>query len=134
MASPVLNSTDMMSNSKAFLGLSKNIDELEQVWGLVERIQAFSGVDTQQASFSTKELMQGDYTSMYEAVGLDKKELQKITKMDGLSAKITGLGKLLTKMGVTDEMVNKMGNTTKGLWSQLQEKSQSFFKKYGDGK
>ncbi|WP_423472999.1 phage tail protein [Lysinibacillus agricola] len=131
VASPVLNSTDMLSNSKAFLGLSKNIDELEQVWGLVERIQAFSGVDTQQASFSTKELMQGDYTSMYEAVGLDKKELQKITKMDGLSAKITGLDKLLTKMGVTDEMVNKMGNTTKGLWSQLQEKSQSFFKNMG---
>lgn len=131
IASPVLNSTDMMSNSKAFLGLSKNIDELKQVWGLVERIQAFSGVDTQQASFSTKELMQGDYTSMYEAVGLDKKELQKITKMDGLSSKITGLDKLLTKMGVTDEMVNKMGNTTKGLWSQFQEKSQTFFKNMG---
>ncbi|MCL1700611.1 phage tail tape measure protein [Lysinibacillus sp. Bpr_S20] len=129
--SPVLNSTDMMTNSKAFVGLSKNVDELKQVWGLVERIQAFSGVDTQQASFSTKELMQGDYVSMYEAIGLDKKELQKITKMDGLSAKMAGLDKLLTKMGVTDEMVNKMGNTTKGLWSQLQEKSQTFFKNMG---
>ncbi|MFJ8515797.1 phage tail protein [Lysinibacillus xylanilyticus] len=129
--SPVLNSTDMMTNSKAFIGLSKNVDELKQVWGLVERIQAFSGVDTQQASFSTKELMQGDYVSMYDAIGLDKKELQKITKMDGLSAKMAGLDKLLTKMGVTDEMVNKMGNTTKGLWSQLQEKSQTFFKNMG---
>ncbi|PJO43819.1 phage tail tape measure protein [Lysinibacillus xylanilyticus] len=129
--SPVLNSTDMMTNSKAFIGLSKNVDELKQVWGLVERIQAFSGVDTQQASFSTKELMQGDYVSMYDAIGLDKKELQKITKMDGLSAKMAGLDKLLTKMGVTDEMVNKMGNTTKGLWSQLQEKSQTFFKNIG---
>ncbi|UZM98211.1 hypothetical protein OL548_26215 [Lysinibacillus sp. MHQ-1] len=75
--SPVLNSTDMMTNSKAFIGISKNLDELKQVWGLVERIQALSGVDTQQAAFSTKELMQGDYVSMYEAVGLDKKELQK---------------------------------------------------------
>lgn len=131
IASPVLNSTSMMENSKAFIGLSKNVGELKQVWGLVERIQAFSGVDTQQASFSTKELMQGDYTSMYEAVGLDKKELQKITKMDGLSAKMSGLDKLLTKMGVTGEMVNKMGNTTKGLWSQLEEKSQTFFRNMG---
>lgn len=129
--SPVLNSTDMMTNSKAFIGLSKNVDELKQVWGLVERIQAFSGVDTQQASFSTKELMQSDYTSMYEAVGLDKKELQKIAKMDGLSAKMAGLDKLLTKMGVTDEMVNKMANTTKGLWSQIEEKSQTFFRNMG---
>ncbi|MEK5484799.1 phage tail protein [Lysinibacillus sp. FSL M8-0355] len=129
--SPVLNSTDMMTNSKAFIGISKNLDELKQVWGLVERIQALSGVDTQQAAFSTKELMQGDYVSMYEAVGLDKKELQKITKMDGMSAKMAGLDKLLTKMGVTDEMVNKMGNTTKGLWSQLEEKSQTFFKNIG---
>lgn len=131
IASPVLNSTDMMTNSKAFIGISKNLDELKQVWGLVERIQALSGVDTQQAAFSTKELMQGDYVSMYEAVGLDKKELQKITKMDGMSAKMAGLDKLLTKMGVTDEMVNKMGNTTKGLWSQLEEKSQTFFKNIG---
>lgn len=129
--SPVLNSTDMMTNSKAFLGISKNLNELKQVWGLVERIQALSGVDTQQAAFSTKELMQGDYVSMYEAVGLDKKELQKITKMDGMSAKMAGLDKLLTKMGVTDEMVNKMGNTTKGLWSQLEEKSQTFFRNMG---
>ncbi|WP_243456158.1 phage tail protein [Lysinibacillus fusiformis] len=129
--SPVLNSTDMMTNSKAFIGISKNLDELKQVWGLVERIQALSGVDTQQAAFSTKELMQGDYVSMYEAVGLDKKELQKITKMDGMSAKMAGLDKLLTKMGVTDEMVNKMGNTTKGLWSQLEEKSQTFFRNMG---
>lgn len=129
--SPVLNSTDMMTNSKAFIGISKNLDELKQVWGLVERIQALSGVDTQQAAFSTKELMQGDYVSMYEAVGLDKKELQKITKMDGMSSKMAGLDKLLTKMGVTDEMVNKMGNTTKGLWSQLEEKSQTFFRKMG---
>ncbi len=129
--SPVLNSTDMMTNSKAFIGISKNLNELKQVWGLVERIQALSGVDTQQAAFSTKELMQGDYVSMYEAVGLDKKELQKITKMDGMSAKMAGLDKLLTKMGVTDEMVNKMGNTTKGLWSQLEEKSQTFFRNMG---
>lgn len=129
--SPVLNSTDMMTNSKAFIGISKNLDELKQVWGLVERIQALSGVDTQQAAFSTKELMQGDYVSMYEAVGLDKKELQKITKMDGMSAKMAGLDKLLTKMGVTDEMVNKMGNTTKGLWSQLEEKSETFFRNMG---
>lgn len=129
--SPVLNSTDMISNSKAFIGLSKNVDELKQVWALVERIQAFSGVDTKQASFSTKELFQGDYLSMYEAVGLDKKELQKIAKMDGMSKKITALDSLLTKMGVTDEMVNKMGNSTKGLWSQIQEKSESFFKNMG---
>ena len=129
--SPVLNSTDMMTNSKAFIGLSKNTDELKQVWSLVERIQAFSGVDTKQASFSTKELFQGDSFSMQDAIGLDKKELQKIAKMDGLSAKMAGLDKLLTKMGVTDEMVNKMGNTTKGLWSQLEEKSQTFFKNIG---
>jgi len=129
--SPVLNSTDMMTNSKAFIGISKNLDELKQVWGLVERIQALSGVDTQQAAFSTKELMQGDYVSMYEAVGLDKKELQKITKMDGMSAKMAGLDKLLTKMGVDDEMVNNMANTTKGLWSQIEEKSQTFFRNMG---
>ncbi|WP_312507175.1 phage tail tape measure protein [Lysinibacillus sp.] len=130
--SPVLNSTDMLNNSKAFVGLSKSIPELEKVWDLVERVQAFSGVDTQQAAFSTKELFQGDYVSMMDAIGLDKRELQKITKMDGLGNKINALDKLLDKMGVNQEMVEKMGSSTIGQWSQLEEKAQSFFRKIGE--
>lgn len=130
--SPVLNSTDMLNNSKAFVGLSKNIPELEKVWDLVERVQAFSGVDTQQAAFSTKELFQGDYVSMMDAIGLDKRELQKITKMDGLGNKINALDKLLDKMGVNQEMLEKMGSSTIGQWSQLEEKAQSFFRKIGE--
>jgi len=130
--SPVLNSTEMMGSSKAFVGLTKDISQLEKIWGLVERIQAFSGVDTHQASFSTKELFQGDYVSMYDAIGLDKKELQKITKMGGLDKKVNALDKLLNKMGVNQKMVDNMGNTTLGLWSQLEEKAQSFFRKIGE--
>jgi len=132
LKSPVLNSTDMMGSSKAFLGLTKDIPQLEKMWGLVERIQALTGVDTQQAAFSTKELFQGDYVSMKEVVGLDKNELQKIVKMDGLNSKVEGLDKLLAGMGVGQEMVNNMGNTTLGLWSQLEEKAQSFFRKIGE--
>nr|WP_276563152.1 phage tail tape measure protein [Lysinibacillus xylanilyticus] len=131
-ASPVLNSTDMIDNSKAFVGMSKNVDELKQVWSLVERAQAFSGVDTKQAAFSVKELFQGDYISFQDAVGgVDKKTLQSIAKMDGLMPRVKALGAAFDKMGVGQSMIDKMGNTTLGQWSQLGEGMQKLFRDIG---
>jgi len=131
-ASPVLNSTDMLDNSKAFVGMSKNVDELKQVWSLVERAQALSGVDTKQAAFSVKELFQGDYISFQDAVGgVDKKTLQSIAKMDGLMPRVKALGAAFDKMGVGQSMIDKMGNTTLGQWSQLGEGMQTLFRDIG---
>ncbi|WP_427110840.1 phage tail protein [Lysinibacillus xylanilyticus] len=131
-ASPVLNSTDMLDNSKAFVGMSKNVDELKQVWSLVERAQALSGVDTKQAAFSVKELFQGDYISFQDAIGgVDKKTLQSIAKMDGLMPRVKALGAAFDKMGVGQSMIDKMGNTTLGQWSQLGEGMQTLFRDIG---
>lgn len=131
-ASPVLNSTDMLDNSKAFVGMSKNVNELKQVWSLVERAQAFAGVDTRQASFSVKELFQGDYVSFQDAIGgVDKKTLQSIAKMDGLMPRVKALGAAFDKMGVGQSMIDKMGNTTLGQWSRLGEGMQTLFRDIG---
>lgn len=125
--SPVLSTGDMMTNSKAFVGLSKDLGKLEEIWGLVERIQAFAGVDTRQAAFSTKELFQGDYVSIVDAIGLDKKSMQAITKMGTLEQKMKGLNKVLNDLGVNEDMVKRMGDSTKGQYSSMQEKFESFF-------
>lgn len=122
LKSAVLNSNDMMVGSKAYVGLTKDIGQLEKMWNITEKLQAFSGVDTQQASFSLKEAMQGDYTSIVEAVGMDRKEMQKIVKMDGVDAKITAFNALLDTMGVTDRTLEEMANSTLGQWSAITEK------------
>ena len=122
LKSAVLNSNDMMIGSKAFVGLTKDLGQLEQIWNITEKLQAFSGVDTQQASFSLKEILQGDYMSIVEAVGMDKKAMQKIAKLDGVDAKITAMSSLLDTMGVTDKTLEEMANSTLGQWSAITEK------------
>lgn len=129
--SPVLNSGDMIGASIAFVGMSKDITQLEKMWNIVERIQAFTGVDTQQAAFSTKELLQGDYLSMYNVSGIDKESLQRIAKMTDVNKKIDEFNKVLTGMGVNDAMVEKMGATTLGQWASINELVESFLRKIG---
>lgn len=129
--SPVLNSSDMRKNSKAFVGLTKDMKQLEEMWGLTERLQAYGGENTDQTAFSVKDLFQGDYVSMQGVFGLDKKTLQKITKMTDLQDQIDALDELLNSMGVTEEMVQKMGDTTLGQWSSIREAADTFFLKIG---
>lgn len=129
--SAVLNSGDMAYGSKAFVGLTKDLDQLREIWKVTEKLQAFSGVDTAQASFSFKELLQGDYVSIVDAIGLDKKSMQKITKLDTVEKKIAAITAELDKMGVTDKTLEDMSNTTLGRWSAITEKVQSFFTAIG---
>lgn len=129
--SAVLNSGDMMTGSKAFVGLTKDLNQLEAMWKVTEKLQAFSGVDTGQASFSFKELLQGDAVSIVEAIGMDKKSMQSIAKLGTVEQKIAAITKELDKMGVTDETLKAMSETTLGRWSAITEKVQSFFKAIG---
>ncbi|TKI50292.1 hypothetical protein [Lysinibacillus tabacifolii] len=122
LKSAVLNTDDMMVGSKSYVGLTKDLGQLEKMWNITEKLQAFSGVDTKQASFSLKEAFQGDYISIVDAIGIDKKEMQKIVKLNGVDAKITAMNALLDKMGVTDRTLEEMAGSTLGQWSAITEK------------
>lgn len=130
--SAVLNSNDMMTGSKAYVGLTKDMDQLRELWKITEKLQAFSGVDTQQASFSLKELMQGDAVSFNEVIGLDTKRMREIAKMSSVTEKIAAVNKVLSKAGVTDDTTAKMAKTTLGQWSAITEKAQLFMRTIGD--
>lgn len=129
--SPVLNSGEMADNSKAFVGMTKDMKQLEKAWKLVERVQAYTGADTRQATFSTKEVLQGDYVSMYEITGFDKKTLQSIAKMGDIEKQIAALDSLMSGMGINNEMITNMGNTTLGQWASINELVESFLRKVG---
>jgi len=67
---------------------------------------------------------------MVERFGLDKKKLNEIKKMD-IPKQISEINKMLDGMGITQKTVDAMGDTTKGLFAQLGEKSRTFFKDIG---
>lgn len=129
--SPLLNSTEMLSSSKTLVAMTKNVDELGKAWSIIERLMVLDPTQgTDGAAFALKEMWQGDSLSMVERFGLDKKKLNEIKKM-AIPKQISEINKMLDGMGITQKTVDAMGDTTKGLWAQLGEKSRTFFKDIG---
>lgn len=129
--SPLLNSTDMLSNSKGLVAMTKNVDELGKAWSIIERLQVLDPTQgTDGASFALKEMLQGDSLSMVERFGLNKSELNRIKKLD-IPSQLKEINKLLDGMGITQATVNAMGNTTIGYWNQIGERVESFMRTIG---
>lgn len=129
--SPLLNSSDMMSSSKGLIAMTKNVDDLAASWGIIEKLMVLDPTKgTSEASFSLKEMFQGDSLSMVEQFGLNKKELNRIKKLS-IPQQIAEINGLLNGMGVTEEAINKMGNTTLGRWAQIQERAEGFMRSIG---
>lgn len=63
--SPIMDSQSMLGNSKSFITASKDINQLEKMWSLAERMAAidpYQGVEG--AVFALRELFSGDAISM----------------------------------------------------------------------
>lgn len=129
--SPVLNSTDMMAASKGLIAMTKDVEQLEQAWSIVEKLQVLDPTQgTEGAAFALKEMWQGDNMSLTERFGLNKKESNRIKKLP-IAEQNKELNKLLNKMGITEKGVAQMGSTTLGVWSQIGERAEVFFRKVG---
>lgn len=76
-------------------------------------------------------MWQGDALSMVERFGLNKGELNDIKKM-AIPEQIAEINKMLNKMGITQETVNAMGETTLGYWAQIQERVGKFMRQVGN--
>lgn len=130
--SPLLNSGDMLANSKTLVAMTKNVEDLGKAWSIVERLQVLDPTQgTEGAAFALKEMWGGDALSMKERFGLDKNALNDIKTMS-ISDQVVELDKLLSGMGITQNTVNAMGQTTLGYWSQLQERAEKFGRQVGN--
>ncbi|KOP83943.1 hypothetical protein AMS60_05635 [Bacillus sp. FJAT-21945] len=130
--SPVLNSTDMFSSSKALISLTKSVDQLEKAWLVAEKLNVMDptqGVDG--AVFAMKELATGDVLSLTERFGLSKKELHKIKTLP-FEKQLTELERILKQMNITDKVVERMGGTTLSQWNKMQEMSDMTFRRMGE--
>lgn len=130
--SPLLNSTDMIANSKGLVAMTKNLNELGASWSIIEKLQVLDPTQgTDGATFALKEMFQGDSLSMVERFGLNKSELNRIKKLS-IPKQITEINKLLDGMGVTEAAINKMGQTTLGYWAQIGERADKFRRLIGE--
>ncbi|PFR91295.1 hypothetical protein COK39_22715 [Priestia megaterium] len=129
--SPVLDSSEMFSNSKSFISQSKDVKQLEKMWNLTERLLA---VDPKQgvegAVMAMKELMSGDSQSMVERFEMPRKALNDIKNLP-LDQQLTALDKLYNKMGMTNKLVTAMGSTSLGYITQIKEALSMKFRAVG---
>jgi hypothetical protein len=125
--SPVLNYNEMAGGSKRLLSLTRDTKTLEKTWKNIEKLQAYApDKSTDDAIRGIAELASGDIMSLREVFNLDKNQLN---ALKGLSfdKQVVGIEKMLTKMKITDDLIDKVGNTTYAKLNQVKEKFADIF-------
>lgn len=119
--SPVLNSDDMLANSKSFISLTKESELLGKAWGVVEKLNVLDPIQgIEGAVLAVRELAGGDVVSLAERFELPKKTLNDLKKLT-FEEQVAGMEKLLAGMNITDDVIEKMGDTTISKWNQVKE-------------
>lgn len=131
IASPVLNTDDMINNSKFFISSTKNLDELKEMWKLTEKLTAYDPTQgVEGAAFALKELFSGDGVSMSERFGISKADVNRIKTLP-IKQQVKEMDKLLAKMGITDKTIEKIGKTSGSAWNQFKESANEALIKVG---
>lgn len=130
--SPLMDSQQMYGNSKSFITASKDLGQLEQMWGLVERLMAS---DPQQglegAIFALRELFSGDAISIVDRFELPRKVMNDIKNLP-LDEQLTALDKYFNKIGITTDLIDEMGGSALGMWAQVKERFQLVMRDMGE--
>ncbi len=130
--SPLMDSQQMYGNSKSFITASKDIGQLEQMWGLAERLMAS---DPQQglegAIFALRELFSGDAISIVDRFELPRKVMNDIKNLP-LDEQLTKLDEYFSKIGLTTKLIDDMGGSALGMWSQVKERFQLVLRDMGE--
>ena len=120
--SPTMDSKQMFGNSKSFISMTKNVDELKGLWSIVERLAAidpYQGVEG--GVFAMRELLSGDSVSMQKRFEMPKSELNEIKKLD-VPGQIAAMNELMEKMGMSQHLIDEMAKSSLGRWMQIKEK------------
>lgn len=130
--SPIMDSMQMMGNSKAFVSITKDMGQLEDAWKIAEKLSIMDPeAGLEGAIFAMKELASGDGVSMAERFEVPKTVVNDIKKLK-FEDQLVALEKYLDKSGITSKTVEQMGNTTLSKWNQIKEKSASLFRTMGE--
>lgn len=131
-ASPILDTSNMMSGSKALLGVTKDLPTLEKAWQIAEKLSIMDPEQgLQGAVYAMKELASGDGVSMAERFEMPKSVVNDIKNLN-FEDQLAAMQKYLDKTGITNKTIDAMGNTTIAKWNQVKEKTTSIFRAMGE--
>ncbi|MEH6941685.1 hypothetical protein V7014_07435, partial [Bacillus sp. JJ722] len=122
----------MYGNSKSFITVSKDMKQLEKMWSLAERMAAMDPAQgTEGAVFALRELFSGDAVSMVERFEMPRSVMKDIKNLS-LEEQLESLDKYFNKVGMTENLITKMGDTAIGKWQQVKEQTSLLFAKMGE--
>jgi hypothetical protein len=129
--SPILNSQEMLANSKSFLTMIKDIDQLEKAWSIAERMAAIDPMQgTEGAVFALREMFSGDAISMVRRFEFPRAVMNEIKKLD-IPEQLEALDKYFNSIGMTQKLIDDMGGTTLGIFAQIKEQLQVIGREIG---
>lgn len=119
--SSTFDERDFQGAGKAYLPVTKDIDEIEKLLGLTERLGASNPLQGMEgAAFSIRELLADDYTSIVERFNLPRSVIKDALKgADTVEQKIAALDKVLNDMGYTQQFVSDVNASASAQWSML---------------
>jgi hypothetical protein len=134
--SPILDVQEIMSSSRGFIAITKDLEQLERMIKLTELLAAYSpDAGTDGASFALRELMGGDYVSMKERFNMTSRDLKPVAEFfkDGQMLKgMEAFEKLLDRKNITQSIVTEQGGSLSGMWQQVRESFSKEMRKMGE--
>lgn len=130
--SPILDSQTMYGNSKSFVSVSKDLGQLEKMWKLTEKLAASDPAQgVEGAVFALRELFSGDAVSLVERFEMPRAIMNDIKKLP-LDQQLTKLDQYFNKIGLTTKLIDDMGGTALGKWTQVKERFQLVMRDMGE--
>ncbi|MFE4202144.1 hypothetical protein [Aneurinibacillus aneurinilyticus] len=129
--SAMFSMDDFLAGSKAYIPMTKDLNQLRQLTALTERLAASNQAEGMGgASFAMRELMSGDTESIVDRFNLPRQWVNEIKGKSGQEF-IDGVDKLLNRMGFTERFLDEISNTSIAKYNQLSEKIRLAFKDMG---
>ncbi|MFD2672799.1 hypothetical protein [Marinicrinis sediminis] len=132
-SSPIIHEAEMLAYSKGFIGQSHDLDTLQKMWDVTEKLVAYDpiqGIDG--ATFALREIFSGDGLSMSERFEIPKDVVNDIKKMD-VADQLVALDDYLIKIGISQEYLDKIGTSNIVLWDKFKARLKTAMRSVGEG-
>ncbi|UVI32090.1 hypothetical protein [Paenibacillus spongiae] len=112
--------SDFLEGAKAFLPLTKDLKQINQLASIQERLAASNPMEGMGgAAFSIREGLSGDTVSLAERFNIPKQMLANLKTATSFNAKIKEFDKILNKLGYTQGYLNKVNKAATSQWDNF---------------
>ncbi|WP_248928188.1 hypothetical protein [Paenibacillus hamazuiensis] len=123
---------DFLEGAKTFLPLTKDLDQINQLVRLQERLAASNPYEGMQgAAFSIREALSGDMVSLQERFNVPRSMLANLKNATDMTGRIKALDNILNQMGYTQAYLTKVNGSAAAQWDNLKSNMEMALKRAG---